>query len=239
MIVTPALVICLSVIISRSWGESDWVYTASWFALILPTIIIKGGKSLVRSRDQFDKLSELAPYLETNFWIIKQLSMFGFILGILFLCHQFIHRFSWQKWVWFSLRLAAVGISIFYAKGYIDSSTTVTNKNVNHPLYQAIGEKIRTNFPENACFFIDHSDYGTHFYLMFYADRSVYQTTTRNAKQQIADRDLQKLAEQVQDAGGIPYLVSITGKDYDHDIVFEVKGGADKGRNYRIYKLKE
>ena len=239
MIVTPAMVICISVIISRSWRKNDWIYTASWFALTLSTVIIKGGKSLVKGRDQFDKLNKLAPYLETNFWIIKQFLMFGVVLGGLFLCHRLTHRFRWKKWVWFFLRFSVLGISIFYAKGYIDSSTTVTNRNVNHPLYQAIGEKIRTDFPDNACFFLDHSDYGTHFYLMFYADRSVYQTTTRDAKQQIVDRDLRKLAKQVQDAGGIPYLVSITGKDHNYDLVFEARVENATDRTYQIYKLKE
>ena len=72
---------------------------------------------------------------------------------------------------------------------------------------------------------------------MFYADRSVYQTTTRDAKQQIVDRDLQKLANQVQDVGGIPYLVGITGKDHSYDIVFEARVEAAMDRTYRIYKL--
>ena len=239
MIVTPAMVICISVIISRSWRKNDWIYTASWFALTLSTVIIKGGKSLVKGRDQFDKLNKLAPYLETNFWIIKQFLMFGVVLGGLFLFHRLTHRFRWQKWVWLFLRFSVLGISIFYAKGYIDSATTVTNRNVNHPLYEAIGEKIRTDFPDNACFFLDHSDYGTHFYLMFYADRSVYQTTTRDAKQQIVDRDLRKLAKQVQGAGGIPYLVSITGKDYNYDLVVEARVKNAIDRTYQIYKLKE
>jgi hypothetical protein len=74
---------------------------------------------------------------------------------------------------------------------------------------------------------------------MFYADRSVYQTTTRDAKQQIVDRDLWKLAKQVQDAGGIPYLVSITGKDHNYDLVFEARVENAIGRTYQIYKLKE
>ena len=74
---------------------------------------------------------------------------------------------------------------------------------------------------------------------MFYADRSVYQTTTRDAKQQIVDRDLRKLAKQVQDAGGIPYLVSITGKDHNNDLVVEARVENAIDRTYQIYKLKE
>ena len=141
--------------------------------------------------------------------------------------------------MWFFLRVSVLVISIFYAKEYIDSSTAVTNKNVNHPLYQAIGKKIRTDFSQNACFFLDHPDYGTHFYLMFYADRSVYQTTTRDAEQRIVDRDLHKLATQVQDAGGIPYLVSITEQDYSYDLVFEARVENVINQTYQIYALKE
>ena len=239
MIATPAIVICLSVIISKSWRKNDWFYTTSWFALTLSTMIIKGGKSLVKGRDQFDKLNKLAPYLETNFWIIKQLLVFGIILGGLFLCRRLTHRLRWQKWLWLSLRFSVLGISILYAQGYIDSSIAVTNKNVNHPLYQTIGKKIRTDFPQNACFFLDHPDHGTHFYLMFYADRSVYQTTTRDAKQKIVDRDLQKLATQVRAAGGIPYLVSITKQDHNYDLVFEAKAENVINQTYQIYALKK
>ena len=74
---------------------------------------------------------------------------------------------------------------------------------------------------------------------MFYADRSVYQTTTRDAEQRIVDRDLHKLATQVQDAGGIPYLVSITEQDYSYDLVFEARVENVINQTYQIYALKE
>ena len=238
MLAVPPLLIGLAVIISRSWERKDWAYTAIWLASMLAITLVKGGQSLVTGRDQFDSMNKFVPYIETNFWIIQQLIAFVFITTLLAGGYALIRRFVWQKWLWWGFRIVALAISLFYAKGYISSAVAVTHQNVDDPLYTAIGERIQRELPKNACLFLDDPMVGTHFYLMYYADRSTYVIKNEYMPE---PRNVPEDARRVREAGGIPYLVAVTGVVYEYPVVIEGEAVLGNGqvKTYRVYKVVE
>ena len=237
MIAAPPLLICLAVIISRAWKRKDWIYTAIWFASMLAITIVDGGRSLVEGRDQFDTIQKSIPFIETNFWIINQLIAFAVIFAVLAVGYRLIRGFAWHKWMWWGFRIVALGIGLILAKGYVDSAVDVTDRNVDDPLYTTIGRRIQRELPENACLFLDDPQVGTHFFLMYYADRSTY--VIENQYHPL--RDILKDAMQVREAGGIPYIVAVTEKAYEFPIVMEGEAMLGDGRTkaYRVYEIAE
>ena len=67
------------------------------------------------------------------------------------------------------------------------------------------GQRLQSELPENACFFLDDERVGAHFDLMYYADRSTYQIHNEHRKE---PRDFKSQAKQAREAGAIPYLFS-------------------------------
>ncbi len=236
MIAAPPLLICLAVVISRSWERKDWAYTAAWLASMLAITLVKGGESLVAGRDQFDNANQFAPYIETNFWVIQQLIAFTVLLALMAGGYWLVRRFAWWKWLWWGFQVVALALSLFYAKGYIDSAIAVTERNVDDPLYTTIGERIRRELPKNACLFLDDPTVGSHFYLMYYAERSTYVIHNRYMSE---PRNVPEDARRVREAGGIPYLVSVTGQVYEYPIVMEGEAPLGDGqvKTYRVYEV--
>ena len=237
MIAVPPLLICLAVIISRAWEQADWKYTAIWFASMLAITIVEGGKSLVPGRDHFDTVKIVLPYIQTNFWIIKQLIAFAVCLTVLTVGHRLLQRFAWRKWLWGGFRIAALLLTLFYAKGYITSAVAVTSQNVDDPLYTKIGQQIQQELPQNAALFLDDPTVGSHFFLMYYADRSTY--VIKN--QYTSLRDVPADAKKVREAGGIPYIVAVKGETYEYPLVLEgqVQLADDQVKVYRVYEVPE
>ena len=175
MIAVPPLLICLAAVISRAWQRRDWIYTSIWSAGMLAIMIISGGRTLVKSRDQFDGLKKIAPFIETNFWITEQLIGFGVLLTVFAGIYMLVRQYNLQKWLWFGLRTIALIIALFYAGRYVHAAYGVTERNSRIPLYEKSGPRLQHEMPENACFFLDDERVGAHFDLMYYADRSTYQ----------------------------------------------------------------
>jgi 4-amino-4-deoxy-L-arabinose transferase-like glycosyltransferase len=238
MIGVPPLLIAIALMIGYAWRPGDWRYTAAWFASMLAITLVKGGKSLVAGRDQFDSMQKFAPFVETNFWIIKQLAAFVVILAVLMGVYQGLRRFPWRQWVWQGFRLAALLLALFYAKGYVNSAIQVTNRNADEPLYTALGERIQRELPQNACLFLDDPTVGSHFTLMYYADRSTYVIWHQYMQ---APRDTPSDAKTAREAGAIPYLVAVKGETYDYPLVIEGEAPLGDGRTktYRVYEVVE
>lgn len=237
MIAVPPLLICFAIIIRRAWERADWKYTAIWFASMLAITVVEGGTSLVPGRDHFDTVKTVLPYLQTNFWIIKQLIAFAVCLAALAVGHRLLQRFAWRKWLWVGFRIAALLLALFYAKGYITSAVAVTSQNVDDPLYTKIGQRIQQELPQNAALFLDDPTVGSHFFLMYYADRSTY--VIKN--QYTSLRDVPADAKKVREAGGIPYLVAVKGETYEYPLVLEgqVQLANDQIKAYRVYEVPE
>ena len=238
MIAAPPLLICFAAVISRAWHRRDWCYTAIWAAGIFTITIISGGRTLVKGRDQFDGLKKIAPFIETNFWIVEQLIGFGILLAAFVGIYMLIRRCDWQKWLWFGLRIATLMIALFYAKGYVDAAYGVTQRNSEIPLYEKSGPRLQREMPENACFFLDDERVGAHFDLMYYADRSTYQINNVHMK---TPRDFKSQAETARKAGAIPYVFSVKETDYNYPLFFEgeVDIGNGKTQRYRVFEITE
>ncbi|MDE0555698.1 MAG: glycosyltransferase family 39 protein [Candidatus Poribacteria bacterium] len=238
MIAVPPLLICLAAVISRAWQRRDWVYTAIWCAGMLAITIISGGRTLVKGRDQFDGLKKIAPFIETNFWIVEQLIGFGVLLAVFAGVYMLIREHNLQRWIWLGFRTVALIIALFYAGHYVHAAYKVTERNYKVPLYETSGQRLQQEMPENACFFLDDERVGAHFDLMYYADRSTYQIYNKHAKK---PRDFEKQAEIAREAGAIPYLFSVKDTMYDYPLFAEgeVDIGNGKTQRYRVYEITE
>ncbi len=246
MIAVPPLLICLAAVISRAWQRKDWLYTAIWSAAMLAITVISGGRSLVKSRDGFDMSQEIAPYIRTNFWIVKQLLGFGILLalfaGVYLLTRRMSQRNSediamqLQKWAWRGARTVALGLALFYTVKYVEAAYRVTEQNRETPLYAESGPRLQNMLPENACFFLDDERVGAHFDLMYYAARSTYQIYSRHMKM---PRNLAIEAKKARIAGAIPYLFSVKETHYDYPRLLEgeVEIGPGKKKRYRIFEI--
>ena len=235
MIAVPPLLICLALIISRAWERADWKYTAIWFASMLAITIVEGGTSLVQARDEFDTVKIVLPYIQTNFWIVKQLIAFAVCFAALAVGYRLLRQFAWCQWLWGGFRIAALLLALFYAKGYITSAIAVTARNVDDPLYTKIGQQIQQELPENAALFLDDPTVGAHFFLMYYADRSTY--VIKNKYTSL--RDVPADAKKVREAGGIPYIVAVKGEPYEYPMVLEgqVQLANDQVKVYHVYEV--
>ena len=233
MIAVPPLLICFAAVICRAWERRDWAYTALWSAGMLAITFISGGRTLTKSRDQFDGLGMFAPFIQTNFWIVEQLVMAGVLFGLF----GGLYRLTARRWVWSGLRTVALLLALFYAGHYVHAAYRVTTRNHRVPLYETSGERIQREFPENACFFLDDTRIGAHFDLMYYADRSTYQIYNKHMEK---PRDFVTQAEQARAAGAIPYLYVVKDTAYNNYplvVEGEVDIGNGKTRKYRIFEI--
>ena len=238
MIAVPPLLICLAAVISRAWQRRDWVYTSIWVAGMLAITIISGGRTLVKSRDQFDGLKRIAPFIQTNFWIVEQLIGIGVLLAIFAGVYRLVRHRNVQRWIWLGLRTVALIIALFYAGRYMHTAYRVTERNSRVPLYEASGHRLQREMPENACFFLDDERVGAHFDLMYYADRSTYQIYNQHMKE---PRDFKSQAKIAREAGAIPYLFSVKETAYNYPLFIEgeVDSGNGKTQRYRIFEITE
>ena len=238
MIAVPPLLICLAAVISRAWQRRDWIYTSIWIAGMLIITIISGGRTLVQSRDQFDGLKKIAPFIQTNFWIVEQLIGFGVLLAIFAGLYMLVRHRTMQRWIWFGFRTVALIIALFYAGRYVHTAYRVTERNSKVPLYEQSGPRLQHEMPENACFFLDDERVGAHFDLMYYADRSTYQIYNKHMKE---PRDFKSQARIAHEAGAIPYLFSVKEIDYSYPLFIEgeVDIGNEKTQQYRVFEITE
>ena len=238
MIAVPPLLMCLAVVISRAWQRRDWIYTSIWMAGMLAITIISGGRTLVQSRDQFDGLKKIAPFIQTNFWIVEQLIAFGVLLAIFAGVYMLVRHRNVRRWIGFGLRTTALTIALFYAGRYVHAAYRVTERNSQVPLYETSGPRLQREMPENACFFLDDERVGAHFDLMYYTDRSTYQIYNKHMK---APRDFESQARIAREAGAIPYLFSIKETAYNYPLFIEgeVDIGNGKKQQYRVFEITE
>lgn len=238
MIAVPSLLICLAAVISRAWQRRDWIYTSIWAAGMFAITVISGGRTLVESRDQFDELNMVAPFIQTNFWIIEQLIGFGILFAIFAGVYILLRQHNSQRWFLLGLRTVALVIALFYAGHYVHAAYKVTERNYKVPLYETSGQHLQHELPENACFFLDDERVGAHFDLMYYTDRSTYQIYNKHMKK---PRDFKNQAKQACAAGATPYLFSVKETAYNYPLFIqgEVDIGNGKMQRYRVFEITE
>jgi hypothetical protein len=236
LIAVPPLLICLAAVISRAWQRRDWVYTSIWAAGMLAMTVISGGRTLVKSRAEFSDLKMFAPFLQANFWIIKQL-LFIFLLLTFFCCvYLLLRQHKSQRWIGLGLRTVALIIALFCAGRYVHTAYSVTQRNSRVPLYETGGKRLQSEMPENACFFLDDERVGAHFDLMYYADRSTYQIYNGHRNKPL---DFNRLAKKAREAGAIPYIFSVKDAHYNYPLLIkgEVDIGNGKTQRYRVFEI--
>ncbi len=250
MIAVPPLLICMAAVISRSWRRKDWSYTSIWSSAMLSIAAISIGSTVVHSGKwvlgkvsgkglaffQFDFIKGFAPFIHKHFVIIEQLICFGILLALLYRLYQLLRNERTQKWIWLSLRIATLVVSIFLAGHYVYAAYRVTERNEQIPLYVESGKRIQKEFPENACFFLDETRTGAHFDLMYYADRSTYLVSTADTN---ALQNVVRQAREARAKGAIPYLFSVLDKEYDFPLIIEDEIDVSDGKKqqYRIYEI--
>ena len=244
MIAVPALLICLAAVITQASQQKDWLYTSIWgasmFSIFIIATLAKRTNGHVRIRNvlSIDWIKSFAPFMHRHFWIIEQIIGFGVLLGLFTGVYFLIRQRDWQRWIWLSVRYAALVITIFYTVSYVEAAYKVTQRNEQIPLYVVSGKRIQQEMPKNVCFFLDDERTGAHFDLMYYADRSTYQINNVHAK---APRNVALQAREARAAGAIPYLFSVKETEYSYPLLMEgeVDIGNNEKRRYRIYEITE
>lgn len=252
MIAAPALLICMAAVISRSWRRKDWFYTSIWNASMLSIVFISIGSTLIHNGKwilgkvsgkgigliRFDFIKGFAPFIHKHFVIVEQLICFGILFAFLCGFYQLVRKEKLRRWLWLSVRIVALVISLFFAGHYVNAAYKVTERNAQIPLYVESGKRIQKELPENACFFLDEARTGAHFDLMYYADRSTYLVSTADAN---ALQNVVRQAREARAAGAIPYLFSVLDKEYDFQLIIEdeIDVGDGKKQRYRIYEITE
>lgn len=232
--------------------QQSWLYSAIWGGAMLAIAAISIGGTLVHSRKwfslavsgkgigffQFDSIKGFAPFIHRHFIIVEQLIGFVLLLAICIGVYQLLRQKKWQRWVWMGVRVVALALALFYAGRYVYAAYNVTERNEQIPLYVQSGKRIQKEMPKNVCFFLDEQRSGAHFDLMYYADRSTYPLKiTNDAEQQI----LETKAKEARQAGAIPYLFSVTDREYSYPLYIEEEidiGNGNKQR-YRIFEVTE
>ena len=232
--------------------QQGWFYTAIWGGSMLSIAAISVMGTLVHSRKwfslavsgkgigffPFDSIKGFAPFIHRHFIIVEQLIAFGFLLVIFFSVYQLFRQKEWQRWVWMGVRVVALVLALFYAGKYVQAAYNVTERNAQIPLFVQSGKRIQQEMSKNVCFFLDEQRSGAHFDLMYYADRSTYPLKiTNDAEQQI----LETKAKEARQAGAIPYLFSVTDREYDYPLYIEdeVDVGNRNKQRYRIFEITE
>lgn len=244
MIAVPPLLICLAVVISQAWQRKDWFYTSIWGASMLSIVSITNlaartnGRIQIRNVLPIDWIKSFAPFMHRHFWITEQIIAFGVLFGLFIGIYFLIRQRDWQKWMWVGVRYVALFVTIFYAVSYVEAAYKVTQRNEQIPLYVVSGKRIQQEMPKNACFFLDENRTGAHFDLMYYADRSTYLVKTTNEEEL---RNLELKAREARQAGAIPYLFSVTEREYKYPLFIEgeVDVGDGSKQRYRIFEITE
>ena len=231
-------------------SEQGWIYTAIWSAAMLSITAISIVITLVHSGKwlsvnvsgkgigflQFNSIKGLAPFIHKHFVIVEQLIVFVLLLAIFYGIYRLFHQKDWLRWIWIGVRAVALLIALFYAGRYVYASYMVTERNEQIPLYVESGKRIQQEMSNNVCFFLDEQRSGAHFDLMYYADRSTYPLKiTNDAEQQI----LETKAKEARQAGAIPYLFSVTEREYDYPLYIqeEIDVGNGNKQRYRIFEI--
>lgn len=232
--------------------QQNWLYTAicgaAMLSLVANSIIISlvhGGKWLnvpVNGKGvgffQFDSIKGFAPYIHRHFVIVEQLIVFVLMLTLFYGIYRLFREKELLRWVWMGVRAVTLLIALFCAGRYVYAAYNVTERNEQIPLYVQSGERIQQEMPKNVCFFLDEQRSGAHFDLMYYADRSTYPLKiTNDAEQQI----LETKAKEARTAGAIPYLFSVTDREYSYPLYIEeeIDVGNGKKQKYRIFEITE
>lgn len=233
-----------------SGEQQSWLNTAIWSASMVSIAAISIVNTLVHSGKwlsvnvsgkgigffQFDSIKGIAPFIHKHFIIVEQLIVFGLLLAIFYGIYRLFRRKEWLRWVWMVGRVVALVLALFYAGRYVYASYMVTERNEQIPLYVQSGKRIQQEMSENVCFFLDEQRSGAHFDLMYYADRSTYPLKiTNEAEQQI----LETKAKEARQAGAIPYLFSVTEREYSYPLYIEdeVDVGNGNTQKYRIFEI--
>ncbi len=232
--------------------KQDWLYTSIWGASMMSIAVISIGRTLVHSEQwlsvsvsgkgiglfQFDSIKGFAPFINKHFVIVEQLIVFVFLFAIFYGIYRLLRQKELLRWIWMGVRVVALMLALFYAGRYVYASYMVTERNEQIPLYVQSGERIQQEMPENVCFFLDEQRSGAHFDLMYYADRSTYPLKiTNDAEQEI----LETKAKEARQAGAIPYLFSVTDREYGYPLYIEeeIDVGNGNKKRYRIFEITE
>src|SRR5436305_10020928 len=95
-----------------------------------------------------------------------------------------------------------LGVLVWLGTRTVDAAWRVTCAKGDDAASVDVGRFAREQLPENAVLLCEEKRGGEHLALMFYADRTCYA---------LAGREPERIARQVQRAGGIAYIVSRRG----------------------------
>jgi hypothetical protein len=195
LIGAPAFFLLVGHLVAEAWRGQRWPLAALAavlaLSLLFPAVIRNPGHGYPPGRG-FGGVVRQAPWVIGH--VAGALVMAAGLVGAAALVPRHLSRHLHRGALLFCLcALAWLGGRTVWA------AWTVTCRNAGDPSSAWVGRFAREHLPDNAVLLCEENRPGEHLALMFYADRTCYA---------LAGRRLDRVAEQVHRAGGIPYVVS-------------------------------
>ena len=230
-IATPALLICFASVFIRimqgNYGISAVVYFAAFFSVLFfsqwPIRLVEGlGESV--GVVGLETMENLAPSLYNNPGILCQVACCFAILTCFAIAYKLSGAFRKSLALIEYKKISSVLILpliILLAYPFIMKSVEITNKiEVSYDDYNSkgyymggvedIGGFINENLPANSAILMESTAKRDSLYLMFYADRSVYQL----AGDRSGVFSDEMVSMMIRNGGGLPFLVSRNYYEY-------------------------
>lgn len=206
LIAVPALLTMLALVLRRSWQKNDWLYTSIFLSSVCSISLLTEKSEKVLKPPLF--LDKFAPFVEKNYWIVSQMGLALLLLCLLFLLHVFLRRFSdIRQNIWKALRICWLVIFLLILQPYFSETLRIIMTKQNVASYVQLAKRLNRELPNNAVIFFVSNDKEIQYLLMYYADRSVY--NTKNNKLFVSKADFVRNKKLVRSKGGIPYLLSL------------------------------
>jgi len=247
-IATPALLICFAAVCFKIIRGKGSLPVVAYSALILSPFFLSQGR--FHFIDAFRKIVEgyvanrnfikiITPSLYNSSWIIYQLLCYLITFAVLFPLYWILRSQGkpiWYKGYMILLKVTTVIMLIVLLYPLYFKCIQITDKktpsyddkhynrnDLDMSWFEDVGDYIKANLPANSAIILDSPvKFFNRHYLMFFADRSVYD---------LKPEDIEILAKTMIENGGVPYIVSVKG--YSYPLIYR----SPVKPNYCIYKL--
>jgi hypothetical protein len=198
----PALLLLLGYLIAEAWRGERWPLTALTAILVMSVVI----PAVVNNPGHGNPYPRVfGGVMRHALWVIYHFA--GALAGAaaLAIAWTFLRRrlpgdgVALGRYYQAVAQVLCLGVLIWLGIQTVAAGCRVTNANVNDPSSVEVGQFARAHLPANAVLICEERKGYEHLTIMFYADRTCY----------ALDRaGLDEMAQQITQAGGIPYVVA-------------------------------
>jgi 4-amino-4-deoxy-L-arabinose transferase len=202
LIAMPPLLLLLGYLVSEAWRGGCWSLSALTAVLVLgvvfPAVIKNPGYGYPDTRG-FGGVMRQSPWVIGHVAGALAVSAGVALTGWLTRKRWPLAGGTFAYWLQVVVLVGCVCGLAWLGIETVRADWQVTEKNVNDAACVDVGQFARQHLPDNAVLLCEESRGDEHLTIMFYADRICYPLDHQGADE---------MARQIQQSGGVPYLVS-------------------------------